>query len=194
MRIPDSTARKTFQDRLNYLMQYWGVKTEDFFKDNNLDLKSVKRLDSSPNNVEPEIISAVEKKDPNVDLNWLILGRGDFMKTDVASDVSDYSDINQRVKDLRVQHGLSQEEMASIMGVARTTYANIERGKQGVTIEGLRRLKKKFEGLTYLFLIDGDKREEQRAPGYVDALEDYNNKLKQSNDALITAIQALTSK
>lgn len=49
------------------------------------------------------------------------------------------------LKSLRQKHGLSQEELANQIGVARTTIAMIETGKNRMTVEMAKKLSKVFE-------------------------------------------------
>lgn len=49
------------------------------------------------------------------------------------------------LKSLRQKHGLSQEELANEIGVARTTIAMIEIGKNQMTVDMAKRLSKVFD-------------------------------------------------
>lgn len=44
------------------------------------------------------------------------------------------------VRNLRLEHGYSQEEFAELVGVHRTYIGMIERGEKNVTLETIRRL------------------------------------------------------
>lgn len=48
----------------------------------------------------------------------------------------------KRVRDLRQQKSLSQEELADVAGMHRTYIGSIERGEQNVSIDNIARLAK----------------------------------------------------
>lgn len=63
-----------------------------------------------------------------------------------------YVSIGGKIKDLREQKGLSQEQLAKIIDVTRATLANYESGKQFVFISGLYQLAEYFEVAPTYFL------------------------------------------
>jgi DNA-binding XRE family transcriptional regulator len=50
----------------------------------------------------------------------------------------------QKIKELRIQKGLSQEQVAKVIGVSRPTYTAIEVGKQKLDLEEAQKLAKLF--------------------------------------------------
>jgi len=50
----------------------------------------------------------------------------------------------QKIKKLRTEKGLSQEQVAQVIGVSRPTYTAIEAGKQKLDIEEAQKLAKLF--------------------------------------------------
>lgn len=54
--------------------------------------------------------------------------------------VLDKKEIGCRVKNLRIQNGIAQTELARAIGVSQTHLSNIETGKVGLTTENLVRL------------------------------------------------------
>jgi transcriptional regulator with XRE-family HTH domain len=62
--------------------------------------------------------------------------------------------INGRIKDLRLQLGLSQEEFAASVGLKRANYAQIELGKQKPTLETVEEIVRNYNK-TYEWVIEG---------------------------------------
>lgn len=48
--------------------------------------------------------------------------------------------ISQKIRELRVQKGLSQEELADIAGLHRTYVGSVERGERNISIDNIERL------------------------------------------------------
>lgn len=51
--------------------------------------------------------------------------------------IVNWSDIRNRLKSLRTEEGLSQDQFAAIAGITRSSYGQIELGKHNIGIEGL---------------------------------------------------------
>lgn len=59
--------------------------------------------------------------------------------------------IAEKIRLLRLQHGLSQENMADSLGISTTSYGDIERGKTDLTLSRLHQIAEVFEiGITTL--------------------------------------------
>ena len=50
------------------------------------------------------------------------------------------NDFAKRIKELRLQQGLSQEKFALIIGMDRTYYASVETGKRNVSLKNIKRI------------------------------------------------------
>lgn len=61
----------------------------------------------------------------------------------------------QKIKELRTRKGLSQEQVAEIIGVSRPTYSAIEAGKQKLDVEEVQKLAK-FFGVEVGELLSGN--------------------------------------
>lgn len=57
-----------------------------------------------------------------------------------------------KVKELRIQQGLSQDELASYCGIDRPQISKIEQGKVNVTLETIERLNQDLQIKTSLLL------------------------------------------
>jgi transcriptional regulator with XRE-family HTH domain len=58
----------------------------------------------------------------------------------MTRDVRYYQELGQRVQRIRKRRGLTQESLASMVGLTRTSMVNIERGRQKVLAHTLVRL------------------------------------------------------
>ena len=67
--------------------------------------------------------------------------------------LNDLVEIGKRIKALRKEHGLTQEQLAEQLGVAANTIARIETGNRGISIDLAIELVVRFETtLDYIFL------------------------------------------
>ena len=62
--------------------------------------------------------------------------------------------IGQRIRDLRIQRGWSQEDLADVSGLHRTYVGSAERGERNLTVDSLQALAGAF-GLTLSQLVEG---------------------------------------
>lgn len=63
----------------------------------------------------------------------------------------------ERIRLQRLQRGLSQENMADLLGLSTTAYGDIERGKTDLTLSRLNQIAGVFN-LTLLALLDNEER------------------------------------
>lgn len=90
------------------------------------------------------------------------------------------SAVGERIKQLRTQAGLSQEDLADKLGLLRTSITNIETGKQKLTLASLYSLSATFN-LTFDEILPP-------VEGFIqkDPLDSFDaNKLKDKNRATI---------
>lgn len=74
----------------------------------------------------------------------------------------DFSDINERFRQVRLNHKLTQAELAKIIGLASGSVGAIEQGLYTPNFHVLRMLKKRL-GVSYDYLIDGENTEDIKA-------------------------------
>jgi len=131
--------------------------------------------------------------DPNISRDWFLFNEGKMLIVDTNREVDDYTDINQRVKDLRLKQNLNQSEMARILGCARSTYANIEHNNQTISFKHLRLLMKRFN-VSYEFMIDGvvENNDLDQLKEKLAMTQAHLEAVTASNSALVSAIQQLT--
>jgi transcriptional regulator with XRE-family HTH domain len=48
-----------------------------------------------------------------------------------------YEDVGRRIRDVRLERGISQEELAAALSLTRTSVTNIERGRQRILVHTL---------------------------------------------------------
>ena len=68
---------------------------------------------------------------------------------------SEFPDICQRFKEIRISNRLTQKEMAEIVGLSSPAIGAIENGRYTPNFNVMRALKKKLN-IKYDYLIDGD--------------------------------------
>lgn len=68
--------------------------------------------------------------------------------------VSSEMKICKRVRKLRIESGLTQQELAAKIKITRGNLNHIERGGHAPTVDVIRSLRKVFK-VTYSYLIDG---------------------------------------
>jgi len=63
--------------------------------------------------------------------------------------------LGQRIRECRLKHtGLSQEKFAHSIGMDRTYYASVERGRRNISIVNLEKIARGF-GMTLAELLEG---------------------------------------
>ena len=186
-------GRQTVLDRLNYLLKYWGLKEEQFIKETNTDVAEIKRLKKDPSSISEPLWLGVNSYDPNISREWFLFNEGKMLIMDTTREIDDYTDINQRVREIRLKNQLNQAEMARILGCARSTYANIENNSQTISFKHARLLKRRFN-LSYNYIIDGSTEPStfDELNKKVSALQAHLDSVRASNDALIKAIDHMT--
>lgn len=186
-------GRQTVLDRLNYLLKYWGLNEEQFIKETNTDVAEIKRLKKDPSSISEPLWLGVNSYDPNISREWFLFNEGKMLIMDTTREIDDYTDINQRVREIRLKNQLNQAEMARVLGCARSTYANIENNSQTISFKHARLLKRRFN-LSYNYIIDGSTEPStfDELNKKVSALQAHLDSVRASNDALIKAIDHMT--
>lgn len=105
------------------------------------------------------------------------------LKKAKQKDPTDYSDINKRFRDVRLNHRLTQAEMAELVGLASGSVGAIEQGLYTPNFSVLRILKQKLN-VSYDYLIDGDQVEGVDLANEVKQLREENERLKRIVDKL----------
>ena len=103
----------------------------------------------------------------------------------------DNESIKQNILKIRLEHNLSQEEMADILGVARNTYRNIEKGKTKMISDTVMKLAE-WAGKTPEEVTLGYYPSEPGSARLRDAREHFNNRVKALTEEYETKMDALT--
>ena len=88
-----------------------------------------------------------------------------------------YNDINKRIREVRVSNNLTQVEMGKIVGMSSSAIGAIENCLYTPNFRVLRVLKKKL-GVSYDFIIDGDRTSQPELLREVKKLRAENGLLK----------------
>ncbi len=105
------------------------------------------------------------------------------LKKSTEKEPTDYSDINQRFKEIRLDHRLTQADMGKLVGLASGSIGAIEQGLYTPNYSVLRILKQKLN-VDYNYLIDGEKTDKRNLDSEVKQLREENDRLKRIIDKL----------
>jgi transcriptional regulator with XRE-family HTH domain len=185
-------GKQTIGERIQYLSQYWGITEDEFIKHTGIEKAEITKQKKDSTYVSDTLWRAVVSYDPNISRDWFLFNEGKMLIVDTNGEVDDYTDINQRVKDLRLKHNLNQSEMARILGCARSTYANIEHNNQTISFKHLRLLIKRFN-VSYKFMIEGviENNDVDQLKEKLAMTQAHLETVTTSNIALVSAIQQL---
>jgi len=94
-------------------------------------------------------------------------------------------DIGERIKDLRVKNGLSQATVATVLGLSRSNYSQIELGNQYPSFNTLH-VVARYYGKTYDWLLHGsDHRSADQNPlNLIEMIHDLECSLKKFSNSL----------
>lgn len=105
------------------------------------------------------------------------------LKKSKQIDPSDYSEINKRFREVRLNNRLTQAEMGKLIGLASGSVGAIEQGLYTPNFAVLRILKQKLN-VDYNYLIDGEEIDPARTEKEVVKLREENERLKRIIDKL----------
>jgi transcriptional regulator with XRE-family HTH domain len=92
-------------------------------------------------------------------------------------DLGDYSDIKERFRKVRLDKGLTQADLAKIVGLSASSVGAIEQGLYTPNFSVLRALHRRL-GVSYTYLIDGENDNTEDLVAKAKGLEEENNMLK----------------
>ncbi len=107
--------------------------------------------------------------------------------------------VGRRVRAIRQKRGLTQQELADLLGTNQSHVANVERGERGVTIHQIVKMAKALQASTDEILL-GDKNDaKDSTPVSVDRrflrrLQRLSSLPRREKQALLTTIDAFLSK
>lgn len=102
----------------------------------------------------------------------------------------DNESIKRNLMRIRLEHNLSQEAMADILGIARNTYRNIEKGKTRLLSETIMKVAE-WAGLTPEEVTLGYFPSESGDARLRDAREEYNNRVRDLTDEYEARLEAM---
>jgi transcriptional regulator with XRE-family HTH domain len=110
----------------------------------------------------------------------------------------DKDQVGQRVRAIRQKRGLTQQELADLLGTNQSHVANVERGERGVTLHQIVKMAKALQVSTDEILL-GDKAAKDSTPASVDRrflrrLQRISSLPRREKQALLTTIDAFLSK
>jgi transcriptional regulator with XRE-family HTH domain len=93
----------------------------------------------------------------------------------------DNESIKRNIQRIRIEHNLSQEGMADVLGVARNTYRNIEKGSTRLISDTVMKVAS-WSGLSPEEIVLGYQPSEKGSVKLKDVRERYNNQIKMITD------------
>ena len=142
-------------DRIEYIRCVTGYPVPAFAVKTGAAKNSIKKVLEGKTDPTLKLIQNILAIFP-VNQEWLYLGTGDPFKVDDLSDyffkkdedrrADDYVDVevNERLKEVRLDQDMSQPVFAAAVGTTKDILAFIETGRSGVTVPILKRVIKKF--------------------------------------------------
>ena len=103
----------------------------------------------------------------------------------------DNESIKRNLLKIRLEHNLSQEAMADVLGIARNTYRNIEKGKTKLLSDTVMKVAE-WAGITPEEVTLGYSPSESRDVRLKDARDNYNNRVKTLVDEYEARLDTLT--
>lgn len=64
--------------------------------------------------------------------------------------------VGRRIKELRMAHGVQQSQLAALIGISQTNLSNIERGRTGITLQNLFKIREALQCSMTDFFSDND--------------------------------------
>ena len=92
--------------------------------------------------------------------------------------------IAEKIRLLRLQHGLSQENLADSLGISTTSYGDIERGKTDLTLSRLHQIAEVFKINAAILLGDNTPLHQELQQLELEKLRLENDKLRLENQYL----------
>jgi transcriptional regulator with XRE-family HTH domain len=107
--------------------------------------------------------------------------------------------VGQRVRAIRQKRGLTQQELADLLGTNQSHVANVERGERGVTIHQIVKMAKALQASTDEILLGDRDGAKDSTPASVDRrflrrLQRISSLPRREKQALLTTIDAFLSK
>jgi transcriptional regulator with XRE-family HTH domain len=107
--------------------------------------------------------------------------------------------VGQRVRAIRQKRGLTQQELADLLGTNQSHVANVERGERGVTIHQIVKMAKALQASTDEILLGDKNGSKDSTPASVDRrflrrLQRISSLPRREKQALLTTIDAFLSK
>ena len=64
--------------------------------------------------------------------------------------------VGRRIKEMRMAHGVQQSQLAALIGISQTNLSNIERGRTGITLQNLFKIREALQcSMTDFFSDNG---------------------------------------
>lgn len=120
--------------RLLFFLAYLGIGQNKFEEKVGLSIGYINKLKGD---MKFNTINKIAIAYPELNTGWLLTGEGHMLKQGIPSvsvSISDVqTNVNERIKKIRKELGLSQENFAARLGLKQGSYSDIERGRASVS-------------------------------------------------------------
>lgn len=118
-------------ERIKEIRKTFGLSLEAFGERIGISKTSVSRLEKNERNPSKQTIKLI-CKEFKINQNWLKSGIGEMFSNDqdiFLDDLTELSNLNERIKKLRIALSLSQREFGERIGIVKTAVSKIENGE-----------------------------------------------------------------
>ena len=133
-------AGNSFQTRLQKALDVRNITRNDFSKLTDIDLERINSFLESGESPSLEEFKNIALVLSDFSVEWLQYGTGAMKSTSHVGSMEDFSDMIEKIKQLRISKGLSQAEFGKFANMARSTVSQMEQGKQNPNYYVLRKL------------------------------------------------------
>lgn len=141
------------QNRFFILREYYGLSQAQFAQKINVSPGFIANVETERTNVSERTIDAVCKAFP-IRREWLLEGKGEMFTGESKHDPVDKKGVENRIRAVRQEAGLTQEEFAKKIGYSKIQIHSVERGKVIPSNQFLEKVANVFS-VSYEWLMTG---------------------------------------
>lgn len=148
----EDDAEKALTGRLKLLRENLGLSQKEFGEMLGLAQTSYSNYEGGKSAVPSDVLEVLYKK-VGVSIDWLVAGDGQMYRNDAIRS----ENINDRLRKVRENTGLSQYKFAEVFNLPQSTYAQYEKGGRSVPNDLIARLQVQYNlNLNWFFSGEGE--------------------------------------
>lgn len=143
-------------ERIKEIRKTFGLSLEAFGERIGISKTSVSRLEKNERNPSKQTIKLI-CKEFKINQNWLKSGIGEMFSNDqdiFLDDLTELSNLNERIKKLRIVLSLSQREFGERIGISKTSVSRLEKNERNPSEQTIKSICREFN-INYAWLKDG---------------------------------------